>query len=398
MSGYEFSEKKLTCVIVVKIVALLLSACTIGANNDPVISYDDPVETSLVEVPLPAPGQPPTDHSANGINLPLIMANGPRCVAQVAKAERSVAILSSPTLVATIDKYGDGQVVASYDLVNLKSMKNVRKSAMARCSLDAHLDMVKALQKLSARGLSRNGAMARVGFIDRRLRRFDEIRREVSAASRAGKIKEKARDKVLKVVGAIVERSNILRAKAMSQPEIDFNSLVPLHVLEHSLNVALHEQHQLNVDAEVSKNVRLILSGGYQFDDEEGPVDDLELEGFARASLSVRLGIFNPGWKYGQNQEFFAELEKLHEPGVGALWRAVDTFEKNKIALSALKEMQSLLTVKVSQQRKRNRSFASEMFVEKILGEIELVKLRSELVEVETNLKTVAKAQQLLKL
>jgi len=320
----------------------------------------------------------------------------PRCLAFIAKAEQDAALLYAPTLTASVDKKGDGQVALSYDLMNVRAAALNRKSAHARCAVTDFLDEATALRKLSARALAQQGALARVRYIDQRFARFESIRAELNEAVASDKITEKSRTKVIKVLSSLLERNDKLRGKARAQDIVDLSSFSSLLEVEEGLVGAIRYQFDLKLESDLSRNVRLTLSGGYSVQGEDEPNDNLDAEGFARASVSIRLGAFSPEWRSGKNEELEAELGKLYEPGTGALWRVEDTRAKNKIALSALQTQRSSVLQKLGLARKAQRTALQKNMTDSILSEIEIFKLRSELVEIETNLKVLREAQRLL--
>ncbi|MDJ0614236.1 MAG: hypothetical protein QNJ29_11220, partial [Rhizobiaceae bacterium] len=91
-----------------------------------------------------------------------------------------------------------------------------------------------------------------------------------------------------------------------------------------------------------------------------------------------------------------AELDKLYAQGSGALWRVKNTFEKNKLAVAALRDKRSLLERKMAEANRKRKAIPAEKIDQIILLELDMIKLRSEIIEINTNLTALAKAQKLL--
>ncbi len=296
-----------------------------------------------------------------------------------------------------MDHYGEGQVAVNYDLMNLAKIEWTKKSALAKCRVNAHLELAKKMQKLSDRGVSRQGALARVNYIYSKFSRFDQIRRQLKSAVASKAIKDKSRERVLKLISSIIERADGLRAKALSQDQHRSDGLMRYIELEQSLTKSIIEQHLLKKRSDFSRNVRLTVSGGYAYeDDDKATLENEGLDGFARITLSVNLGVLNPAWRYGKDAELQAELDKLYAQGSGALWRVKNTFEKNKLAVAALRDKRSLLERKMAEANRKRKAIPAEKIDQIILLELDMIKLRSEIIEINTNLTALAKAQKLL--
>jgi len=140
-----------------------------------------------------------------------------KCLAFLAEAELEATNLAYPTLTAAIDKAGDGQVLVSYDLMNLRAITLNQELALAECRVNEILTAAKALQKLSARRLSKPGLLAKIRLIDAYQARIAKMRTLLDTAVASEKIKEKSKDRVLKSLLKLKEKTNKLRAKARLQ-------------------------------------------------------------------------------------------------------------------------------------------------------------------------------------
>lgn len=320
----------------------------------------------------------------------------PRCLAFLAKAEQDRAVLAAPTLTASIDEAGDGRISLSYDAMNLYAMALTKRSAHARCDATYWLDEAKTLQKLSARSLTKDGALQRVRFIDKQVYRFGKMRERLDFLLQTGKVKENARNKVLKTLTGVLERANALRARAETQNTVELSKIRSFVDVQSALLQSVDEQVRVKQKRDLARNVRLTISGGYSLENEDDDVDSTSNETFGRASVSIKLGAFAPHWQQVRIDALGAEIDKLYEPGIGALWRITDTYEKNKVTASALSQKHAALLEKVKLARKKRQAIVSDKEVELMLAELEIIKLRSEILEVKTNLRVLARAQELL--
>ena len=384
-------------LIVIPVALAICQACSANRDTSPDVQAVSSVSPELKTEKTHADSRSElrSNLKTRGNELSANTANA-KCAALIAKAELDAAVLALPTLAASVDKEGEGQVSLSYDLMNIAAIDRNKKAALTRCVVNQLLDDAKALQKLSARSLTKPGAVARIRSVDKKLGRFEEIREELNAAVTSKEIKENARAKVFKVMTSLLERTNNLRSRARVQGDVDFTKLPSYLEIERDLHDAITHQHLLRTQTDFSRNVRLTLSGGYSFENEDDPQDDASLEGFGRASLSIRLGALSPDWREAKSEELRVELEALYEPKTGALWRISDTYRQNKIALSTLREKRGQLKDKIKLTRQKEKPSSKENSVENILIELELLKLQSEIVEVETNIQVLSKAQQML--
>jgi len=144
---------------------------------------------------------------------------------------------------------------------------------------------------------------------------------------------------------------------------------------------------------DLADSVGLSISGGYSFEND----DDEDPEGFARATVSIDLSILDPRWKSKQQLIVQAELQKHQEPETGALWRSRQTFEKNRIALANLRAERQHLLGKLQTKRQEKANLDEGDLPSAFLLEIEILDLRSQRAEIETNIKMLREVQRKLK-
>lgn len=360
-------------------VSLVLTACT-GTSA----TKTGALAEAARDVTLPAP-QEKADVTPARVHSSFQVLSG-RCEARFADLAGVNAVLASPTLTASVDKLGEGQVSLQYDLVNLHMMELNEQLANAECRLDASLDAAAKLRSLSQRGLAGHGLDARIAFIadtlQRVRRKLDNPRFSQSlSASQKGRIERhfaRAQDLKSKLSGQSATTALLRLADFPRADDI---------VLE--LESAVLDRELLQRQAEQSRNIRLTLSGGYRYDNPE-PDEAASGGGFGRATLQVRLGAFGAEWERANARKTHAALEELHAPERGALSRIAETVEANRQSIAALKDRERDM-IRSLGKGAEDRNDLSE--IDQLMMDLEQLVMRSELAEVQALLRILGKAQ-----
>ena len=319
-----------------------------------------------------------------------------KCRSFIARAEVDAALLAAPALVASVNKEGEGRVSVNYDVLSYKAMTAGRALADAKCGLDKAVAAAKELQKLTARNLSREGAVARVRFIEERTKRFSQIKRQLKTLIGDGSIEEKAAAKILKNIATLLDRKEAMNDKIRLQTPVEWRNMPTYIDVQTVVEKALLHQHDLQVKTDFSRNIKLTISGGYSFDGEDLITEQETNEGFASASLSVRLGVLNPAWSQKQVSKLAAAREQFYEPKTGLLWRIGDAYRKNEIMLASWSRKQMQIRDKLTIARRNWKETTSDNHVPRFLAEIEIISLKSELIEVDKNLEVLTRVQKML--
>jgi len=308
-----------------------------------------------------------------------------KCLAQLANSESRSIIAISPTLSASVDEEGDANVNLRMDLIDFHRAKLSRELTLANCKHDATIQLVRSVSKLTAGKIARNSNLAKAQKLDAGA---NGIKAQILSMKSEGQFSEAASEKLLKSVRNIRKQADRSEQRASGLVAINYDEIPDYADLESELISSLGNVQDHKRDGESYKNVRLNISGGIQYSEDESTSvtsEEDEVEAFGGVSLSVKLGIFYPEYQAQQARLHKAEFEQLYEPKTGLLWQLQNLHKTNLISETHLMDERSLILEEIASVQRQIRTQEKP---ERILnGKIAKLLLEAELIRVNINLK-----------
>lgn len=321
-----------------------------------------------------------------------------KCLGQLAVTESRSILAQSPTLTASVDEEGDANVNLRLDAMEFYRAGLNRELTLANCSHDSVVKLVRDISRLSVGRVARNSLLAQASKLSSAASHFQ---RQTRAMIADGKLEETRAERVFKVIRNMKKQANRALQRGSGLQEINYSKVPTYAELENALVVSLTDVQDKQITADLSRNIRINLTGGVRYDQQESDNvnnEDDETEEFGSVSVSIRLGMFDPRLRRHQQRLVDAEFDELYEPKTGFLWQLQDLHQNNIASeKSLLRERQLVLEELVwinqtlQKEQKPERVLANQ--ISKAIVEADLLRININLKELRIMLDKLAGSQ-----